>query len=39
MTATMKASYLMKQGELSVREVAIPTLAEDEVLVLSLIHI
>ena len=33
MTATMKASYLMKQGELSVREVAIPTLAEDEVLV------
>lgn len=33
MTATMKASYLVKQGELSVREVAIPTLAEDEVLV------
>ena len=33
MTATMKASYLLKQGELSVREVAIPTLTEDEVLV------
>ena len=33
MTTTMRASFLMKQGELSIREVAIPNLASDEVLV------
>lgn len=33
MTATMKASYLLKQGELTVREVPVPALDADEVLV------
>jgi L-iditol 2-dehydrogenase len=33
MNGTMRASYLMKQGEVSLKEVLIPTLESDEVLV------
>ena len=33
MTSTMKASFLLKQGELAVKEIDVPTLDADEVLI------